>query len=70
MSITDTIYNSDQKANIGLYVKFLNGLVNFTKYIEKNFATQVPKDNDFSTSYKQFKSGKNNLFCNIKVLFI
>lgn len=63
MNIIDTICKSDQKTNIDLYVKFLNGMVNFTKYIEKIFATR--EENDFSTSYKQFQNGKNNLFCNI-----
>jgi len=50
--------------NIDLYVKLLNGLVNFTMYIEKIFVTQMSKENEFSTTYKSLKNG-NNSICNV-----
>lgn len=58
MNIIDTICKSDLKSNGDLYEQFLNGLINFTKYIEKIFTTEISKGNNFSTSYKQFKNGK------------
>lgn len=61
LNIVDTICKSDSNTNTDLYVKLLNGLINFTKYTEKIFATKISKENEFSVTYKLFKNG-NNLF--------
>lgn len=66
MNIINTICKSDSTTNIDLYDKLLNGLTNLTKYIEKIFTNEVSKENAVSTSYKQFKDGKNT-FCFIKM---
>lgn len=62
MNIIDMICKSDSIANIDLYDKLLNCLANFTKYIEKIFTNDLSKENEISTSHKQFKDGKN-IFC-------
>lgn len=61
MDIIDTINKSDSKVNIDLFVKLLNGLVNFTKYFEKTFTPEMCKENDIFTFFEQYKNG-NLLF--------
>lgn len=57
MDIIDTINKSDSKVNIDLFVKLLNGLVNFTKYIEKTFTPEMSRENNLFTFLKQYKNG-------------
>jgi hypothetical protein len=62
MNIIDSLHESDSKTKIDLYVKLLNGFINFTQYIEKIFDSEILKENAFSKIYGQFNEGKNELF--------
>lgn len=62
INIIDDICKSDLNTNDDLYVKLLNGLVNFTKYIEKIFVSKMSNENELSTAYEQFNNGNNYLF--------
>jgi len=57
----DTIHKSDPNTNMDLYVKLLNGMINFSKFIEKIFPTALIKIKELSTTYEQYKNGKNIL---------
>lgn len=61
MDIIDTIHNSDPNTDMDLYVYFSNGIINFSKFIEKIFATALFENKELSTFYEQFKNGKNLL---------
>ncbi|XP_025409081.1 serendipity locus protein alpha isoform X2 [Sipha flava] len=54
MNIIDSLHESDSKTKIDLYVKLLNGFINFTQYIEKIFDSEILKENAFSKIYGQF----------------
>jgi len=61
MNIIDTIHSSDPNTNMDLYVYFLNGMINFSKFIEKIFATALFENKELSMTYEQYKNGKNIL---------
>lgn len=61
MNIIDSIYKNDPITNMDLFVKFSNGMINYSKFIEKIFATTIFRNKDFSTTFEQFKNGKNIL---------
>jgi len=61
MNVIDTIHNSDSNTNMDLYVYFLNGVINFSKFIEKIFSTALFENKELSMTYEQFKNGKNLL---------
>jgi len=44
-----------------LYTNLLNGMINFSKFIEKIFATALIENKELSTTYEQYKNGKNIL---------
>jgi len=52
-----------------LYVYFLNGIINFSKFIEKIFATALFENKELSTTYEQFKNGKNLLYIHLYKLY-
>ncbi|VVC40663.1 Serendipity locus alpha [Cinara cedri] len=56
VDIFETIIKSNSKIKIDLFLKLLNGFVNFTKYIEKIFVTEMSKDNDVFKFFKQYKN--------------
>lgn len=57
MNIIDTMCKNNPNTNIYLHEKLLNGFVNFKKYIEKVFNSEISKQNIFSIEYRQFKNG-------------
>jgi len=59
MNIIDTISKSDANTNMDLYVKFSNGMINFSKFMEKIFTTALLENKELSTTFEQFKNGKN-----------
>lgn len=59
MDIIEKICRCDSKINADLYVHLLNGFVNFNKYIEQIFETEIIKKDEFSRTYEQFKNGIN-----------
>jgi len=61
MNIIDTIQKSDPNTNMDLYVNLLNGMNNFSKFIEKIFSLALFENKELSTTYKQYKNGKNIL---------
>ncbi|XP_022181652.1 serendipity locus protein alpha [Myzus persicae] len=56
MNIIDTIHKSDPSTNMDLYVYFLNGMINFSKFIEKIFAKALFENEELSTTYEQYKN--------------
>lgn len=64
MDIIDAINKSDSKIKYDLFIKLLNGLVNFTNYVEQLFTTEMSKHNDIFTVFQKYKNG-NNIFSNI-----
>lgn len=59
MNIIETISKCDANTNMDLYVKFSNGMINFSKFIEKVFTTTLFENKELSTTFEQFKNGKN-----------
>ncbi|XP_060870929.1 serendipity locus protein alpha [Metopolophium dirhodum] len=56
MNIIDTIQKSDPNANMDLYVYLLNGMNNFSKFIEKIFTLALSENKELSMTYKQYKN--------------
>jgi len=59
MGIIDTISKSDENTNMDLFIKFSNGMNNFSKFMEKIFATALFENKELSSTFEQFKNGKN-----------
>lgn len=60
MNFIDTIHTTDLKTNAHLYMALLNGLINFKKYMDKIFVTEMyNKNNKLFTNFEQFKNGKH-----------
>ncbi|XP_027850187.2 serendipity locus protein alpha [Aphis gossypii] len=56
MNIIDTISKSNANTNMDLYVKFSNGMINFSKFMEKIFTTALFENKELSTTFEQFKN--------------
>ncbi|XP_029344543.1 serendipity locus protein alpha isoform X2 [Acyrthosiphon pisum] len=56
MNIIDTLQKSDPNTNVDLYVYLLNGMINFSKFIEKIFTLTLFENKELSTTYKQYKN--------------
>lgn len=61
MNIIDTISKSNANTNMDLYVKFSNGMINFSKFMEKIFTSALFENKELTTTFEQFKNG-NNIF--------
>jgi len=59
MNIIDTITKSYANTNMDLYVKFSNEMINFSKFMEKIFTTALFENKELSTTFEEFKNGKN-----------
>jgi len=59
MNIIETIHKNDPDTNVDIYIKFTNEMFNFSKFVEKIFVTELFKNKEISTTFKQFKNGKN-----------
>ncbi|XP_060834960.1 serendipity locus protein alpha [Rhopalosiphum padi] len=56
MGIIDTISKSDENTNMDLFIKFSNGMNNFSKFMEKIFATALFENKELSSTFEQFKN--------------